>query len=64
MSLISTNLYECGIKECGDKTLIVESIFEKLNLIFKHKFRIFYSMAVIFYLSFHVLFYFRVIRNL
>ena len=41
-----------------------ELIFEKLNLIRKRKLRIFDSMAVTFYLSFHMLSYFRVIRNL
>ena len=42
----------------------VELIFDKLHFIRKLKFRIFNSMAVIFYLSFHVLPYFRVIHNL
>ena len=42
----------------------VELIFDKLHLIRKLKLRIFNSMAVIFYLSFHVLPYFRVIHNL
>ena len=41
-----------------------ELIFEKLHLIRKLNFRIFNPMAVIFYLSFHILSYFRVIPNL
>ena len=40
-----------------------ELIFEKLHLIRKRKFRIFDSIAVIFYLSFNMSSYFRVIRN-
>ena len=40
-----------------------ELIFEKLHLIRKLKFRIFNSTAVIFYLSIHILSYFRVIHN-
>ena len=39
-------------------------IFEKLHLIRKPKFHIFNPMAVIFYLSVHILSYFRVIHNL
>ena len=39
-------------------------IFEKLHLIHKLKSRICNSMAVIFYLSFHMLPFFRVIHNL
>ena len=39
-------------------------MFEKLHLISKFKFRIFHSMAVIFYLSFLILSYFWVIHNL
>ena len=41
-----------------------ELIFEKLYLIRKLEFRIFNSMAITVYLSFHLLFNFRVIHNL
>ena len=49
-------------KSAGQKN--AELIFEKLHLIRKLKFRIFNSIAVIFYLSFHVLSCFRVIHSL
>ena len=42
----------------------VELIFQKLHLIRKLKFSIFNSMVIIFYLSFHMLSYFRVIHNI
>ena len=49
-------------KSAGQRN--AELIFEKLHLIRKLKYRNFNSMAVILYLSFHMLSYFRVIHNL
>ena len=49
-------------KSAGQKN--VELIFEKLHLIRKFKLRILNSIAVFFYLSFHMLSYFGVIHNL
>ena len=54
--------FNATLTSAGQKN--AELIFEKLHVIRKLKFRIFNSMAVIFYLSFHVLSYFRVIHNL
>ena len=51
-----------GLRSAGQQN--GELIIEKLHLIRKLKFRIFNSMAVIFYLSFHMLSYFWVIHNL
>ena len=58
----SFEVFQPYFNECGKKN--AELIFEKLHLIRKLKIRIFNSMAVIFYLSFHMLSYFRVIQNL
>ena len=53
---------ECGRKECGTKEW--KLFFAKLHLIRKLKFRIFNSVAIILYLWFRMLSYFRVIHNL
>ena len=50
-----------GLRSAGQQNR--ELIIEKRHLIRKLKFRIFNSMAVIFYLSFHMLSYFRVNHN-
>ena len=57
---IFLKFFNATLTSAGQKN--AELIFEKL--IRKLKFRIFNSMAVIFYLSFHMLSYFRVIYNL
>ena len=59
---ILLKFFNATLTSVGQKN--AELIFEKLHLISKLKFRIFNSMAVIFYLSFHMLSYFRVIHNL
>ena len=59
---ILLKFFNATLTSAGQKN--VELIFKKLHLIRKLKFRIFNSMAVIFYLSFHMLSYFRVIHNL
>ena len=59
---ILLTFFNATLTSAGQKN--VELIFKKLHLIRKLKFRIFNSMAVIFYLSFRMLSYFRVIHNL
>ena len=56
---IFLKFFNTTLRSAGQKN--GELIFEKLC---KHKFRIFNSMAVIFYLSFHMLSYFWAIHNL
>ena len=58
----SLEVFHATFTSAGQKN--AEVIFEKLHLLRKLKFRIFNSMAVIFYLSFHMLSYSRVIHNL
>ena len=59
---ILLKFFNATLTSAGQKN--AELIFEKLHLIRKLKFRIFNSMAVIFYLSFHMLSYFWFIHNL
>ena len=53
---------ECGIKECGTKECGIN--FGETAFNSQTEIRIFNSMAVILYLSVHMLSYFRVIHNL
>ena len=59
---ILLKFFNAALTSAGQKN--AELTFEKIHLIRKFKVRIFNSMAFIFYLSFHMLSYFRVIRNL